>query len=293
MKSFYSIIRYVSNQWSNESIAVGLLVISEKELFFEVSDHKIRLARNLNPKANKLLKFSVNQLSQFVASEKKKFQDNFQTNLPLEKPRLTLSFIKKLHQYNSGVLQFSAPEAINKEFNQEVFERYFNKIVGISEKPLEEKKVQSEFVRKIEKRLYDPLRDKIDVDYKLKKKSLPSLYFDYHLDNIGVNGAIIASSSIDLNNERIDALQKKLAEYEAVVDRLQKFAETKNIGSDHNFYLIADSYKGQTISNMELDAMLQGKINDKFKRISTSELDKVVKKVKEKKATKFSELIEK
>lgn len=35
--------------------------------------------------------------------------------------------------------------------------------------------------------------------------------------------------------------------------------------------------------------MLQGKINDKFKRISTSELDQIVKEVKEKKATKFSE----
>ena len=291
MKSFYSIIRYVSNQWSNESIAVGLLVVSGKDIFFKISDRKIRLAKNLNPQANKLLKFSLDQLSSFVESEKVRFQEKAQASLPLEQPKLNHSFAEKLHQYNSGVLQFSSPELINKEFNQEAFEKYYNRIVDAQEILPKEGDAKVEFIRRIQLNLYEPLMGKVDVDYELKKQSLPSLYFDYHLDNIGVNGAIIASSSIDLNHERIDVLEKKLAEYEGVVDRLKKFAEAKGIGSDHNFYLIADQYQGKTISNMELDGMLQGNVNDKFKRITTADLDMVVKQVEEKGATKFSEFI--
>lgn len=249
MKSFYSIIRYESNQWSNENIAVGLLAVSEKDIFFEASDHKIRLAKNLNPQANKLLEFSIDQFSSFIEIEQRKFQDNFRADewqpaLLLEKPVLIHTLMNKLYRCNSGILQFSALKFINKEFNQEVFKQYFNKIIGVSDSSSEEEKVPSEFFRSIEKKLHEPLRNKIDVDYQLKKKSLPALYFDYHLDSIGVNDTIIASSSIDLNSERTDILEKKLAAYEVVIDRLKKLADAKGIGSDHNFYLIADSYKG-------------------------------------------------
>lgn len=199
MKSFYSIIRYASNQWSNENITVGLLAVSEKDIFFETSDHKIRLAKNLNPQANKLLEFSIDQFSSFIEVEQRKFQNNFRADewqpaLLLEKPVLIHTLINKLYRYNSGILQFSALEFINKEFNQEVFEQYFNKIIGVPDSSSEEEKVPSEFFRSIEKKLYEPLKDKIDVDYQLKKKSLPALYFDYHLDSIGVNGKVVCAT---------------------------------------------------------------------------------------------------
>ena len=295
MKSFYSIIRYVSNQWSNESIAVGLLVVSGQNIFFDISDRKIQLATKLNPQANNLLKFSVDQLKSFVEGEREKVLLKAQASLELEQPKLNIAFAEKLHQYNSGILQFSVPESINKEFDQEAFLRYFKKIVGGEEQPKVQKlpKRKSEFIRRIELKLYEPLRGKVDVDYPLTKNSLPSLYFDFHLDNIGVNGAIIASSSVDLNHEQRNVLENKLAQYEGVVDRLKKFAIDKGIGSDHNFYLIADPYKGKIVSNMELDGMLQGSVNDKFKRITTAELDMVVKQVEEKGATKFSDILEK
>lgn len=293
MKSFYSIIRYVSNQWSNESIAVGLLVVYGQSIFFKISDRKLRLASKLNPQANKLLKFSLDQLNKFVEGEREKHQEKVQASLLVEQSKLNLAFAEKLHQYNSGILQFSSPELINKEFDQGAFKKYYSKIVDAHEEFPKIADPKSEFIRSIQLKLYEPLKDKVDVNYELKKQSLPSLYFDYHLDNIGVNGAIIASSSIDLNNERIDVLEKKLAEYEGVVDRLKKFAIDKGIGADHNFYLIADQYKGKTVSNMELDGMLQGSVNDKFKRITTTDLDMVVKQVVDKGATKFSEIIEK
>ena len=116
------------------------------------------------------------------------------------------------------------------------------------------------------------------------------MYFDFLLDNIGVNGSIIASASIDINHHRIDQLKNKLTEYESVIDKLNKFAKSKNLGSDHSYYLIANDYRGSTISNIELDGILKKDSQFVFKRITTNELDHIVKKVEEKKAYKFSEL---
>ncbi|MEK6476033.1 hypothetical protein WJR50_00820 [Catalinimonas sp. 4WD22] len=291
MNSFYSIIRFVSNQWSNENIAVGLLIVSSEKLFFKVSDRKLRLAKSLDSNAQKLFRLSIKQLEDFVEGEKKIIRESNYSVLPLEKSKLNQAFVERLHRYSKGILQFSSPELINKDFDESSFLKYYGKMVDASEISHKRERVVTEFHRKIENRLHDPLRERVDVNYSLKKESLPNLYFDYDLENIGVNGAVIASASIDLNHDRIDVLQKKLAEYETVVDRLKLFAKSKDIGGDHSFFLIADNYKGKTPSNMELDSLLKGGISNKFKRFTTSELDKIVKEVKKKKATKFSELV--
>jgi len=291
MNSFYSIIRFVSNQWSSENIAVGLLVVSGEKLFFKISDRKLRLAKSLDANAQKLLKFSVSQLQDFVEGEKKIIRESNYTKLPLEKSKLNHAFVERLHRYSKGILQFSSPELINKTFDEASFLKYFGKMVDDSAQVANKKEQASRFKKNIERKLYKPLRDKVDVDYSLKKNTLPELYFDYRLENIGVNGAIIASASVDLNHDRIDTLQKQLAEYETVVDRLKLFAQQKGIGSEHNFFLIADPYKGTTISNQELDALLKRGIHNKFQRITTAELDEIVQVVEQKKATKFSDLV--
>ncbi len=289
MNSFYSIIRFVSNQWSSENLAVGLLVVSGNELFFRVSERKLRLASRLDPKAQKLLKFSLNQLKSFVEGEKELIRESNLTILPLEKSKLDYSFVERLHRYSKGILQFSSPEFIGKSFDEVLFNKYFLKMIDGVETLEKEEAVVSDFFQKIASKLHEPLREKVDVNYSLKKGSLPNLYFDYSLENIGVNGSIIASASIDLNHDRIDTLQKKLAEYETVVDRLKLFADLKSLGTDHTFFLIADRYKGKIVSNMDLDSLIAGGIRDKFKRITTAELSQVVEVVKQKKATKFSE----
>jgi hypothetical protein len=291
MKSFYSVIRFVSNQWSNENIAVGLLVVTTNNFFFRISNRKMQIAKKLNPDAGKLLKFSIDQLDKFIESEKNKIQEKLQISLSLEKIQLDHAFIKRMHQYNQGVLQISEPELINKEFDQASFDSYFKKIVDQQEEQIKNPVIQSEFRRKIETKLYKPLAKRVDVNYEIKKNQLESLYYDFTFDNIGVNGALIGSASIDINKP-VGNLRSKLAEYEGIVDRLIKYAASKGIGSNHKFFLIADPYKGNHISNQELDSMLKGTVNDKFERITTAEINKIIREVKEKKASKFSELFE-
>ncbi len=291
MNSFYSIIRFVNNQWSNENIAVGLLAVSSEKIFFKVSDHKINFVKNLNPEPFKLLKFSLDQLKIFNQLEETKLREQHQLLILKENHPINHSFVEQLHHYNSGILQFSSPEKINKIFNHEIFDDYFKKIIDSSPEKESNKSKASEFQKAIKKNLHKPLKGIVDVDYPLKKKSLPDLYFDYRLENIGVNGSIIASASVDFNQERIDVIEKNLAEFELVVDRLIKFADSKGLGSDHEFYLIADSYNGKQVSNQEIDTMLKGGVEGKFRRISSDELEVVVKQVEKRNSRKFSEFI--
>lgn len=295
MSSFYSVIQFVSNQWYRENITIGLLAVSKGHIFFKIANRKLQLAKSLAPEAQKLLKLSTKQLESFVANEKKTADNGIHTRLPLEKPiLLDEMFVERWHRYSNGVLQISSPEFIQKTFDETSFLEYFYKLVDRPRENLQKGKAEaSTFSAKIKQGLYDPLRGKVDVDYSLKKGSLPSLYFDFHLENIGVNGVITASASLDLNYNRIDALQKQLAEYETVVDRLELFAKQRSISSDHIFYLIADHYKGSSPSNMELDALLGKGIEGKFERVSTSELSKIVKDVVKSNASKFSALLEK
>lgn len=48
MKSLLSIIYLQTNTVSGEKIAVGLLAISENEIFFHVSENKLKLAAKLS-----------------------------------------------------------------------------------------------------------------------------------------------------------------------------------------------------------------------------------------------------
>lgn len=294
MSSYYSVIQFVSNQWYRENITIGLLAISGKNIFFKTAIQKLRLAERLNPEAKSVLNFSIKQLNQFINNERELITKN-DSNLIKNEPHLDEAHIKRLHRYNNGILSFSPPEFVGKAFDLDSFTTYFQNIVGADESKAVKKKDNSisSFFSEIKQKLHKPLEDKVDVSFTLEKGLLPSLYFDFELENIGVNGSIVASASIDINKERIDALQRKLAEYETVIDRLKSFASSEGLGSelDHTFYLIANSYNGETLSNQELDSFLQNGIEGKFKRVSTSQLDEIVKKVNRSGATKFSTVL--
>ena len=292
MSSYYSVIQFVSNQWYRENVTIGLLAISGKNIFFRTAAQKIKLAESLNPEAKNILSFSLKQLNQFISSEQELVAGSDERCIEVEQV-LNEAYVERLHRYSNGIVRFSPPEFVGKAFDCNSFATYFQNIVGANKgaPSKSRRKSASSFFSEIEQRLHKPLENKVDVSFTLKKRSLPSLYFDFELENIGVNGSIIASASIDINKERIDVLHKKLTEYETVIDRLRSFAKSEGIGSDHTFYLIANSYDGETLSNQELDSFLQNGIKGKFERISTSQLDEIVKKVNNSGATKFSTVL--
>lgn len=289
MGSYYSILKFVNNSLSGENISVGLIAVSGNKVFFRSSNSKLSFAKKLNPKSKSLVEFSISKIEDYVNHD---LSDQSGKLIQFDKS-LDLELLNRLSIYNNGVIQFSKPSFINLKLDDVSFSKFFEDLVDGFDEPKEKGNKLSVFKVKLSHNLYEPLKEKINVDYKLKKKSLPSLFFDFHFDSIGANGAIYASKGLDFNNQQLDSIRKELAEYESVISRLREFGASKGINGDHKFYVISDPYVGKSPSYLDIYSMLVDKqIMPYFELLGSNEVDKIIKIVNDKKASKFSDLLE-
>ena len=291
MESYYSILKFVNNPVSNESIAVGLIFISQGQVFFKYSEQKIIFVKKLNPSVSKLFDFSIEQLNSYIKKD-----SLVSSGMLFQFPKnLNSDFLNRLSDYNNGILQFSKLSFIKDNVDQRVFLDYFGKFINNTFAELKQtaKDHLSPLRSKIEKSFYAPLKNKIDVEFTLKKKSLPSLFFDFKFDGLGVNGSMYATKSIDFNsNKSLGQIKSELSEYESVIERLNKFAEKNNIPNlAPQYNLIVDPYNGNSASTSELYWQLREENMPFFKLISSDELEDLVALIIRQNVRKFSDLL--
>jgi hypothetical protein len=290
MKSFYSIIRFVNNPLSKENLAIGLIMISNNKVYYKFSHEKVQLVNKINPLNFKLLEYTIDKISNFIknelASEISLFSDDNKVNF---------EYLKRLSVYNNGFLQFDNPSIINIDFDDVKFNDFFHKYIDLVIKTAEKKIVDNTFSRIIKNVFQEPLKDIININYKVKKADIPNLFFDYNLDGIGYNGIIYSVKSINLNSERpIDQIRKDISEFESLNPRIDLFGKSKGFDPDKNkYYLVIDKYKGQKDSYNELYDILSGqKSSDcNYQLINSNNLKDVTTDIKNNNAHKFSELI--
>ena len=287
MENYISILRFVNNPLSDESIALGLIVVSENDVFFKMSAKKISFAKKLNPASGKLLDFSLKQLRNFIAHD---LADQSDKLIQFSKS-IDNQLLNRLANYNNGILQFSKPSFVKSEFNNQVFNDYFEEIIGEGIGIQRNEKPVSQLKLNIEAKIYKPLENKIDVNYTLKKKVLPTMFFDFHFDGLGVNGAMYAAKSVDFNADKsISDIRAEISEYESVIERLNIFAKSKNILGDPIYYLVADPYQGKTPSYLDLYSLLKNENMPFFKLIASNELDEFSNQILKNNVSKFSEM---
>lgn len=286
--SYLSVLKYVSNNLSGENIAIGLVVISNEQAFFKISKRKVDFVKRLNADVGKLIDFSIAQLNKLFSEDIKKSPQQKLIHTKI----LFVDYLNRLSAYNNGVLQFSNPQTFNLVFEESNFNEFFKKFISADvEKPLGKAVSNSPFKRILQQNFYVPLKDKIDVDYTLKKQQLPSLLFDFHLDGIGVNGAMCAVKSIDINAQKnATHLRAEISEYESVLDRLNLFAKQKGLPGDPQYHLVFEEYSGDNASLMELSSILQQNTMPLFKVSSANEVKVIADSIIKNKAKKFSEI---
>lgn len=206
--------------------------------------------------------------------------------------RVQQDFIERLSRYNNGLLQFTKPVYIDSDQLVTAFGRYFDRFIE-SNGPVKagaDNQGSTRLKQRMQHDFYEPLRGTIDVDYTLRKRQLPALYFDYHLDGVGVNGAIYAVKAIDLNaNHRLDTIQRKLSEFESVIDLLNRFAKERKIVGQPSYHLVVDPYEGDNKDRKELYDILQS--TPQFKLTTSAKLREIVDRLRLKKVRKFSEVL--
>jgi hypothetical protein len=290
MKSFYSIIRFVNNPLSKENLAIGLILISNNKVYYKFSHEKVQLVNKINPLNFKLLEYTIDKISNFIKNELES-----EISLFSDDNKVNFEYLKRLSVYNNGFLQFDNPSIINIDFDDVKFNDFFHKYIDLVIKPAEKKIVDNTFSRIIKNVFQEPLKDIININYKVKKADIPNLFFDYNLDGIGYNGIIYSVKSIDLNSERpIDQIRKDISEFESLNPRIDLFGKSKGFDADKNkHYLVIDKYKGQKASYNELYDILSGqKSSDcNYQLINSNNLKDVTSDIKNNNAHKFSELI--
>jgi hypothetical protein len=287
--TYLSVVRYVSNSLSGENIAIGLLMSSSSNTFFKLSERKIKLAKSMNPASAKLIDFSLNQLKKLFHNEL-----NISTQQRLLNQNLVnVEYLNRLSVYNNGNIQFSTPNIFNIMYNEQDFDAFFNKYISNDEFG-HERKIEhvSKLKSEIETRFYSALRDKIDIDYTIKKQELPALIFDFHFDGIGVNGSVCAVKSIDMNaNISAAHIRTEISEYESVLERLNLFAQKHGIMDAPKYHLLFDAYTGKAPSLIELSSIISENNMPFFEVNSSEDIDKISKAIIDTKAKKFSELL--
>lgn len=239
MKNFYSIINIAPNPSANESLAIGLIVVSSTRVYVRFSDVKLKIVKQLLPKEISVIEFLQKQIHASVNEQNKVLAENGIKDILFEKSDILNSdYFQYLNTYSNNLLQFSSPIEIGKEISNSLYNSLFellvSNIINTSTRHTENEKI---FKERIEKKLVERVLKKVHTHQKFNSSIIPALYFNYELDCIGLNGVFTSAKAINFEKsyQTIDA---QLSHYFALTDILAgKYQRRK---SENNFYLITD-----------------------------------------------------
>lgn len=238
MKSLLSIVHLQTSSVSGERIAVGLLGIGDKGIFFQSSEQKLKLAAKLAaPAVAKHAELSFEFIQNKVAEANKEMKG---TALLKTESAFTKEYVQYLNKYSKGLLQFDAPKSFAGELDKKSFKNLFQQFIGSweeKEKELSEKRVPFNAILK--ERLKKPtFEEKADVGYKLQPEKIQGILLPHDVTLISKNGNILAAQAIDFTKS-IDTISRHAYELEVICNSLENFGRER-INSKHkgSYYLL-------------------------------------------------------
>lgn len=281
MKSFYSILKLSPNIATEDSIAIGLLLFDGENFRTYFSSSKKRLAIKLLDDKNLSLKFFIKQIIEKcddLNSDKKELQIFYKS-----KRFIDISYFEYLSKYSNGLIQFSKPNVL---YNK-VDEIEFNKLIEFlfNEPASVESTVSAVFDRSheiVEKKLIEKVQNRVHTNYRFTPELFPSIYFNYKLDCIGLNGSLVGAKSLSFNKS-IQTLDRNISHYITLISSLSsKFNKSLQ---DNNFYLISEEPKD--IDSKEHKLWESVKLNKIINVIDPEESGQVVDVIMDKDVAKF------
>jgi len=237
MKSILSIIYLQTNSVSGEKIAVGLLAVSEKEVFFQISEHKLKLVAKLsNSDIMKHAEISFALISNKVTETNK---ENKSHSLLKSDSMFTKEYISYLNKYSKGLIQFDIPKSYAGTIDKKIFKNLFQQFIGAWEEKEHTENKHAQFHTVIKKKLNKPVfKQKTDVDYSLKPDKIEGLLKQQDITLISKNGNILAAQAIDFNYSE-ESITKHAYELEVIISCLEKLGK-ENINKKHqgSYYLL-------------------------------------------------------
>lgn len=284
MKAFFSIISVQTNSYSNESLAVGLIVVADK-LYFGYSNTKLSWLKKLNSgdQFHFLSEKALKKIQHWVSVENKTIQQKLLNQLFSE------NYFNYLSQYSAGAIKFSEPVQLNIPFNETVFETYYEKMIG--EKIVAKKTSSSTTFQSKIHQLFDEkeVKSKADVNFQLQPTHFEGVLKETKLSLITKNGTIDALQAIDFSLS-VNTIVSHLYEAQIISDSLHSFGDKVNKPVD-KLKLAFEEPNSDTEQKKLFDKVYKDK-KDLFTFCDYSEVETYVDKISNStEYSKFSELL--
>jgi hypothetical protein len=284
MKTYYTIIKVIYNSLVKDSISVGMVLSDDNSFQIRFSENKVRIAKTLLGDNKKHLDFIIQQIEKTLLS----VNDEHDTGIFKFENKISASYFNYLNRYSNNIVQYECPNYIKEDNTTTTFNNLFRLFID-NEIKSEDTLVKADLELKnreiINTKLISRVKDKVHTNIKFSDKILPTLYFNYELDCIGLNGVFTGAKSINFNVSEV-TLQKEISNYYAIASILEN--NYNKYGSINNFYLISD--EPSSVGSKEHQLWEKLKNGKKFNLIHTEEADLVAQKIEDTGAAKFLQL---
>jgi hypothetical protein len=290
METYYSIIKIAPNPSAGDSLAIGLLLRDRNGFRIHFSDNRKKAVKHLLYQNSEVVEFIAKQIEQRVKELNAELHEHRGEMFSIAS-LIKSQYFTYLNKYSNGILQFSMPGLIN---DNDITETKFFKLFEllIDKLPADEQKsnVPSEerFLNIVKKKLITRVENRVHTNVKIDNKSVPSLYYHFEMDCIGLNGAFVGAKSLQFTKTH-QTLDKEISHYANLITVLS-LSNNKDI-SKNNFYLIAEEPAGINSKEHELWDNIQKQLL--FKVIDPQQSNKVAEIIERTNAQKFLEDIEK
>jgi hypothetical protein len=229
MKTFFSLVSIQTNPYSLEKVVMGVLAISENEIYFNYSKSKLLLLDKLSSHGpiSSFSKTLLQQIKNKVVTANALLSDG-QQKLKLYKSIFSKEYIDYLNQYCDGLLQFSEPDSLPFDFTPEKYAIYYHDFVGefLDEAPKKNKNFSTKLKPYFEK---EGIKEKADLKYSFEPASFKGILKETHISLITKNGDINAIQTVDFETGE-HTVVNHLYETKIIQDALLKVAGKAKFG---------------------------------------------------------------
>ncbi|MDI9366158.1 MAG: hypothetical protein QM541_14470 [Flavobacterium sp.] len=286
MKPYYTIIKIAPNNLSGDTLSIGLLLHDGKKFILRFSYERKTLVKKILGANEAVIDFIVKQIEQKISEVNSEILSNspllFNSNSFLKG-----EYFDYLSNYSNGILRFSNATFLNDDIDEKKFDNLYRLLIDKSSnvKLSIFDDTDEMFKAKIATRLISRVANKVHTNLELKPSQLPGLYFNFNIDCIGRNGALIGAKAIFFN-KKAETIDKEIGHYSFFISVLSSLYPPTN--GLNKFFIIGD--EPSSIESREHKIWELIYKNPTITLINSEQLDDIASIIEEKKATSFLEI---
>ncbi len=280
MKKFYSILKISPSIALGDSIAIGIILFNENSFNTYFSSEKIRAVKKIINNESIDIEQIINQIEHKLNDLNTNQKD---LRLFYKFENLTnINYFEYLGVYSNGLLQFSKPYLLNDSLDidftklvESLFKEKINDTIANSI-------IQDDYSEMVQTKLISRVENRVHTNFKFNQTVNPSIYFNFEMDCIGKNGALIGAKSLGFDKSKT-TLDKDVSHYFTLISILSNQYNMQL--KDNSFYLIAREPSDIDSDNHKIWESVNN--NNFISVIDPEQSDEVADKIIQKEATLF------